>query len=109
MPRAPKWNKMSVLSRSRLRYTQDSQRQPGFFGIVVRMFYDDHPPPHVHVEYQGKKAKLDFMGNVLLGDLGSRTALRLVRDWIDLHTPLLERDWQLASESRPLAKIAPLE
>ncbi len=80
-----------------------------FFGIIVRMFYDDHPPPHVHVEYQGQMAKLDFNGNVLQGDLHSRTALRLVRDWIDLHTPELERDWQLAREARPLAKIAPLE
>jgi hypothetical protein len=24
-----------------------------FFGIIVRMWHDDHPPPHIHVEYQG--------------------------------------------------------
>jgi uncharacterized protein DUF4160 len=35
-----------------------------FFGIIVRMYYDDHPPPHIHVEYEGRKAKLDFRGNV---------------------------------------------
>jgi hypothetical protein len=22
-----------------------------FFGIVVAMFYNDHPPPHFHVRY----------------------------------------------------------
>ena len=27
-----------------------------FFGIVVRMWHDDHPPPHIHVEYQGFEA-----------------------------------------------------
>ncbi len=80
-----------------------------FFGIVIRMFYDDHPPPHVHVEYQGYKAKIDFRGNVLMGDLRSRTALKLVREWLDLHGPALERDWQLAMEGRPLEKVAPLE
>jgi Domain of unknown function (DUF4160) len=42
-----------------------------FFGIIVRMYYDDHPPPHIHAEYQGNKAKIDFAGNVLLGDLRS--------------------------------------
>ena len=49
-----------------------------FFGIIVRMYYDDHPPPHIHAEYQGNKAKIDLGGNVLLGDLRSKTALRLV-------------------------------
>jgi hypothetical protein len=23
-----------------------------FFGIIIRMWHDDHPPPHIHVEYQ---------------------------------------------------------
>ena len=27
-----------------------------FFGIVVMMFYNDHPPPHFHVRYSGQKA-----------------------------------------------------
>lgn len=27
-----------------------------FFGIIIRMWHDDHPPPHIHVEYQGFEA-----------------------------------------------------
>jgi hypothetical protein len=27
-----------------------------FFGIVVRMYYADHEPPHFHVRYSGQKA-----------------------------------------------------
>ena len=80
-----------------------------FFGIVIRMFYDDHDPPHMHVEYQGKKAKIDFYGNVLQGDLGSRTALKLAREWIDLHVEELQKDWDLARAGKPLGKINPLE
>jgi Domain of unknown function (DUF4160) len=80
-----------------------------FFGIVVRMFYDDHNPPHIHVEYQGKKALLDFRGNILKGDLQSRTALKLVREWIDLrHAELLE-DWELARHSKGIKRIDPLQ
>jgi uncharacterized protein DUF4160 len=80
-----------------------------FFGIIVRMYYDDHPPPHIHAEYQGNKAKIDFAGNVLLGDLRSNIALRLMREWIDLHDAELQRDWELARDGKPLEKVAPLE
>ena len=37
-----------------------------FFGIIIRMFYDDHNPPHFHVEFGGKRAKIDFRGNILM-------------------------------------------
>jgi hypothetical protein len=80
-----------------------------FFGIVVRMFYDDHEPAHVHVEYQGRKAKIDLDGNILKGSLGSKTAVRLVREWLSLRTEQLQRDWELAMQGEPLEKIAPLE
>lgn len=56
-----------------------------FFGIIIRMFYDEHNPPHFHAEYQGKKAVFDFDGNVIKGSLSSRTATKLVREWVDLH------------------------
>jgi len=80
-----------------------------FFGIVIRMFFDEHNPPHIHVEYQGSKAVLDFYGNVLRGDLKSRTALKLVRDWIDLRVDDLHADWQLAQTGNEINKIAPLD
>ena len=54
------------------------------------MFFDDHNPSHMHVEYSGKKANFDFNGNVTKGDLDSRTATKLVREWIDLHVLELE-------------------
>ena len=80
-----------------------------FFGIIIRMFYDEHNPPHVHVEYQGKKALLDFHGNILRGELGSKTALRLVREWIDLRQTKLLEDWNLAQSGREINKIEPLD
>ena len=80
-----------------------------FFGIIVRMFYDDHNPPHTHVEYQGNKALLDFRGNILKGDLRSRTALRLVRDWIDLRNDYLIENWEKAREGEEINKIPPLD
>ena len=56
-----------------------------FFGIKIYIYYDDHDPPHFHADYQGKKAVFDFRGNIINGNLGSRTATKLVREWVDLH------------------------
>ena len=30
-----------------------------FFGLVIFMFYNDHPPPHFHVRYGGQRAIID--------------------------------------------------
>ena len=73
------------------------------------MFYDEHNPPHIHVEFQGNKALVDFHGNVLRGDLQSRTALRLVREWIDIrHNDLIE-NWMLARDGNEIRTITPLD
>ena len=53
--------------------------------------------------------KLDLKGNILAGDIESRTALRLVREWIDLNRDELAEDWNLASNGEELKKIKPLE
>ena len=51
-----------------------------FFGIIIRMFYDEHNPSHFHAEYSGRKAVFDFKGNILKGDLASKTATKLIRE-----------------------------
>ena len=28
-----------------------------FYGIIIRMYFQDHNPPHYHAEYQGFKAE----------------------------------------------------
>ncbi len=80
-----------------------------FFGIIIRMFFDDHNPPHIHAEHQGNQAVFDMNGNISKGDLKSRTATRLVREWIDLHASELREDWDLAQEGNEIKKIAPLD
>lgn len=80
-----------------------------FFGIIIRMFYDEHNPPHLHAEYHAKKAVFDFQGNILKGSLRSRTATKLIREWIDLNSLELEKDWKLSKTGKQIKKIAPLE
>jgi len=43
------------------------------------------------------------------GSLNSKTATKLVREWIDLRLKDLEEDWELARAGKAVKKIAPLE
>jgi hypothetical protein len=61
-----------------------------FFGIVIRMFYKEHEPAHFHAEYQGQQGKFDFDGELIAGNVQSRTALSLVREWASHHRHELE-------------------
>lgn len=31
-----------------------------FYGILIRMFFNDHPPPHFHARYGEFEAKIDI-------------------------------------------------
>jgi hypothetical protein len=80
-----------------------------FFGIVVRMFYRDHGPPHFHAEHQGEQATFTFDGSPLAGALSSRTARRLIKEWSLAHRAELDADWDRARSGEPLERIEPLE
>ncbi len=79
-----------------------------FYGVVIRMFYNEHGPPHFHAEYGGAKASVDFLGYVLRGTLPPR-ALRLVREWTQLRHSDLAANWSLARAGRPLVPMEPLD
>ena len=80
-----------------------------FFGIVIRMFYREHEPPHFHAEYQGQQGKFSFHGKMSAGNINSRTARRLIREWASLHRRELEANWKNMTLGRTLERIAPLE
>lgn len=80
-----------------------------FFGITIRMYWNerDHPVPHFHAEYGDDAAAVDLNGEILGGALPPR-ALRLVRDWAQLHREDLLANWERARNHEPLHEIEPL-
>lgn len=48
-----------------------------FYGIVIKMFFDDHEPPHFHVEYQEYDAIFFIQDGRMKGEL-PRRAIRMV-------------------------------
>jgi hypothetical protein len=80
-----------------------------FFGIVIKMFFDDHNPPHFHAEYAENVALIDIRTlSVFAGRLPPR-AMGLVIEWATLHQQELFADWERARTQQDLQRIAPLE
>ena len=56
-----------------------------FYGIVIKMFFDDHNPPHFHAQYAGQEALIGIRTlAVISGRLPAR-AFGLVAEWALLH------------------------
>ena len=79
-----------------------------FLGIVIRMYYRDHAPPHFHAEYAEHEIEIEIESGIVDGRF-PRRALGAVLEWYDMHRDELRANWQLARDRRPLNPIDPLE
>ena len=80
-----------------------------FFGIIIRMYYDDHPPSHFHAIYGKQEVQITINPiTVLNGDL-SRRALSMVFEWAALHQQELQENWERLQNEEPSVKIEPLD
>jgi hypothetical protein len=79
-----------------------------FYGIVIRLFYGDHFPPHFHAEYGSDEVliRIDTFA-AIAGRLPPR-AMGLVVEWASLHHGELLEQWERAKSLQPPAKIDPL-
>lgn len=80
-----------------------------FYGIIIRMFYGDHAPPHFHAVYQGSQIQVNINTLEVIEGQMNRRAIALVLEWATLHQDELRRAWELASTNQEPFKIAPLE
>jgi hypothetical protein len=79
-----------------------------FFGIIVRLHYRDHHPPHFHATHQGRKVEISIETLAVLDGSISSRALGLVVEWASLHQGELSLAWQAAASGRPPGRIPPL-
>ena len=79
-----------------------------FYGIIIRMFWADHPPPHFHAVYGEYEAVIDILTSEIIEGQLPRRAHSLVSEWINLHNRELLELWESARQSRPLRRIDPL-
>ena len=79
-----------------------------FYGITIKMYYNDHNPPHFHAEYGSFRMVVDVN---TLGVIGGRLPPRatgLVMEWAAQHQQDLRDAWQQARNMQPLDRIHPL-
>jgi hypothetical protein len=77
-------------------------RIANFDGLVVKLFFNDHPPPHVHV-YAGRVGHPGLQiarfsietGELIDGRLPAAKIAR-VTSWWEQHREALHVDWQRA-------------
>jgi hypothetical protein len=80
-----------------------------FFGIIIRMYFREHNPPHFHAYYGGKSAIINIQTlNVMEGDMSNRP-LKFVLEWAEIHQEELLENWEMAQNRFPPKKIKPLE
>jgi len=80
-----------------------------FFGIIIRMYFDDHPPPHFHAVYGNSEAQVGISPIAILESDLPRRAISMVVEWATLHQSELMANWQMLREDQPAEKIPPLD
>jgi hypothetical protein len=79
-----------------------------FFGVIIRMYFDEHEPPHFHAIYGDDEALVGIDPiHVLRGELSSR-AVSMVVEWAALHQRELMDNWQRLRADEPTRRIQPL-
>ena len=56
-----------------------------FFGIIIRMYFDEHLPPHFHAVYDNKEAQVGINPIKILNGSLKKRAESLVIEWAAIH------------------------
>jgi Domain of unknown function (DUF4160) len=76
-----------------------------FYGIIIKLFFSDHSPPHFHDIYGEYNALFDIQKMELLeGDLPNR-AYKLVKEWGTQNQAELLNMWN----NQQINKLPPLK
>ncbi|MEY2828725.1 MAG: hypothetical protein RIQ33_583 [Bacteroidota bacterium] len=79
-----------------------------FLGIIIRMFYSEHNPPHFHAYYNEYQAEVLIETlEIKEGQLPKRI-YNLVVEWALEHKAELMEDWDLMRNDNEPKKIEPL-
>ncbi len=76
-----------------------------FYGIVIKLFFGDHPPPHFHAVYGEHLGLFNIETlEMIEGDLPNR-AKKLVLEWATLNQNELMNMWN----EQKFRKLPPLD
>jgi hypothetical protein len=79
-----------------------------FFGIIIRMFFREHNPPHFHAYYGSEKAEISIGTLEIIAGSLSKRAYKLVVEWALDHRAELMDDWNRMRDDEQPLPIEPL-
>ena len=80
-----------------------------FFGIIIRMYFDDHDPAHFHAIYGEHEALVGISPIVVLRGGLPRRAKSMAIEWAALHQLELMENWHRLRKDQSAQKIDPLD
>ncbi len=80
-----------------------------FYGILIRMYYRDHAPPHFHAMYGEHELVLGIDPITILAGSAPARVRSMVLEWAALHQQELHANWARSQAGQPLAQIEPLQ
>ena len=80
-----------------------------FFGITIRMYFDDHEPPHFHALYAGQEGQVGIDPIVVIAGKLPNRAISMVLEWAALHQRELMGIWNRLRNGEPVEGIDPLQ
>jgi len=80
-----------------------------FFGISIRMFFNDHAPPHFHAFYGRHEARVSIETAQIIGGSLPTAQRRLVQEWTLRYRDRLMTDWALVRKSQAPERIPGLD
>ena len=82
-----------------------------FYGILIKMYFGDHVPPHFHAEYAEFSAQISIMDFAILQGYLPPKAFALVVEWASVHKEELMSNWNNLSKdgNGVFQKIEPLQ
>ena len=80
-----------------------------FYGILIQMFWQDHPPPHFHALYGEFEALIDIRTLAVIRGSLPRRALSMTIEWAASHQAALRENWELCRQHKQPQQSQPLE
>ncbi len=79
-----------------------------FYGIVIQMFWKEHPPPHFHALYAEHEAVINIQTLDVTKGFLPRRAMVMVLEWASEHRNELMEAWNQCAHMQTPQKIDPL-
>jgi hypothetical protein len=78
-----------------------------FHGVAIVMYYNEHPPPHIHARHSEDEMTVQITPAQILEGALPPAVRRLVIEWVGAHAQALLDNWERAARHERLVPIEP--